>query len=72
MQRRPRQALTFLSSFSTFWSRGLVQTFFHVCTAASRGCAGTPSSSKLTKMALWGRRALLRPITFSPEIGGLL
>lgn len=64
--------LTFFSSSSTFQSKGLVQTLLHVWTAASSGCAGTSSSSKLTKMALWGRRALLRPIRFSPEMGGLL
>lgn len=64
--------LTLRSSSSTLRSVGLVEILLHVWTAASSGCVGTSSSSKLTKMALWGRRALLRPMRFSPETGGLL
>lgn len=44
--------LTCLSSSSTLWSTGLVHTFLQVWAAASSGCSGASSPSKLTKMAL--------------------
>lgn len=69
---RQAGALTFLSSSSTFRSMGLVQILLQVWTAASIGCSGTSSPSKFTKMALWRRRALLKPMRFSPGAGGLL
>lgn len=49
--------LTCLSCCSAFTSFGWTQIFFDLITAASKGSVGIVLSSKLTKMALFGRRA---------------
>ncbi len=57
--------LTCLICCSAFASLGWTQSFFQLVTAASRGSDGMVLSSKLTKMALFGRRARFWAIRWS-------